>query len=651
MLLVLLLDAVLLVPQTGVSWRALDVDKNARFDRDDVAAILADGLDLPTLDVNGDGKKDARDAWELTVLLTKWDRNADLVISEPDFTPLPRLEARVDAAAVLTLARKIVDASAAPMPGFNERRIPSPLTEGKKPRTEAQYYEAGGAVALLSHDLESATWAYARSVLAAPSRASALSGLGFCLMNQGRTDDALLVLSLGLSIEPKACPLNANLGWLYARQGMLAEAEQAYQLAGEVCPRVAQYALNEAVVRVARNDRIGALRVAQRAARENPIDPEPVRLVVALDPPAAATIEELAELYEREQHGRAPTLPRWSELDERAKISAIFDSLDFQASRECDDVKRDVGRALVRQMVAVEKAVRPEWKKWEEDWARWANNHRQVIEHDLALGREAEAEVGARCADLARHAAMRKLGAGPVVLTLARSIAARERVETERRMRLPSGIVVPPNYAQQMRAGAAKGEQKTISELYGHRMALARAQLAMPATPQQPLFEPKVKALGAQGVAMLGPTIYSACITLAVKNPSYSNGEVCKSIRGVPELNFPLTGSITLSAFGIIELEIDLRDLEIKLQAGEGLVFAGTWSPKAGFGFQVGVGFDVDVGPVNVELMTYLKFGSDGAVVWDTEFSSGVGDPVSGEISWTDTTVLFPAGHEPVGAL
>jgi hypothetical protein len=105
-------------------------------------------------------------------------------------------------------------------------------------------------------------------------------------------------------------------------------------------------------------------------------------------------------------------------------------------------------------------------------------------------------------------------------------------------------------------------------------------------------------------------------------------------------------------SLGVVGVEWNSQSNEFKLQAGQGLIAAGTWSPTSGFGFQLGVGVSVTEGPFKVKAGNFIKFGSDGSINVDYKGGATVGaGPVSA--GWTDsiTIPVRAAMYEPVGTL
>ena len=100
---------------------------------------------------------------------------------------------------------------------------------------QASLMEEAGMLALSQQNLDVAQWAFARSFDLDPARDSALGNLGFTLGQQGRTGEALTLLSRARQMNPRAAATNSNIGWLFARtgqgQGALPSSREAIRLA------------------------------------------------------------------------------------------------------------------------------------------------------------------------------------------------------------------------------------------------------------------------------------------------------------------------------------------------------------------------------------------------------------------------------------
>ncbi|HYG57786.1 MAG TPA: hypothetical protein VD902_06925, partial [Symbiobacteriaceae bacterium] len=102
---------------------------------------------------------------------------------------------------------------------------------------------------------------------------------------------------------------------------------------------------------------------------------------------------------------------------------------------------------------------------------------------------------------------------------------------------------------------------------------------------------------------------------------------------------------------GIVQVEYKPNSDEVKLQVGQGLMAAGTWSPANGFGFQVGSGYNVKVGPGELSAAQWIKFGSDGSITQEIEGSASAGKGLDAGWQRSATREIRAATHEPIGAL
>ena len=129
-------------------------------------------------------------------------------------------------------------------------------------------------------------------------------------------------------------------------------------------------------------------------------------------------------------------------------------------------------------------------------------------------------------------------------------------------------------------ATAARKEfEQTVDELYTDFMR--RAARDMAAVRTRPDFDIWDGAYE-QGVILcfMAPTV--------VLKPGYSDLDKCGA---KPDSRLRLSGSIDAKlgiSLVLVGLEWAPEQNEWKLQVGEGVLVAGTWSPTRGFGFQVG---------------------------------------------------------------
>lgn len=623
------------------NWQRYDVNKDKRFDEDDKALIFKGGLWNPTIDVNADGHKDIVDAYALLLLATMWDRNADLAVSAEDFTPLPPLSLpKPDAIAARTLASTCLQELAGKVSADLDDKLKqewAPL-QIVTATDEGALYEESGALALTQHNLVVAQWAYAKACQLAPMRDSVYANLAFTLAQNARYRDALLLLVYARELQPKSGTTSNNIAWVFARNGQLDLAHQYYAEAIGLLPTVAQYHLNLGVVLLRQGDKAGARAEYEKASKLNPNDRDALFMALASNPPAPGKLATIQAQYEkgREEYNKTASADEqmtssWSELDVDAKIEEVINQAVQPVFREKYAALKELTDETKERIHKAVEPVTPKWVSAREDFDNWNKNADSAYSAVMQVIDDGNIRAKELATVFKRKEWMAVLEAGNLVLQLALTEAQAD--------------MAGYNDAQQAR----QAFEKTVDELYTQRMTYAQQQ-AVSATDTAYLnLTPDD-----QQAIMLAVAGFMPIIAAAVADENYGKGfnkaepTPLNAKVKTPGLDEPAIGL----SLGIVGVEWNTENNEFKLQAGQGLIAAGTWSPKSGFGFQMGVGISATEGPFKVKAGNFIKFGSDGSISIDYKGGATVGaGPVS--TGWTDSlsVPLRGAMYEPVGSL
>lgn len=617
-------------------WTKLDVDKNGRFDRADIEKVLGGGPDRPTLDVNGDGKKDRADATALYLALWRDDRTADLKVTADDFATPPRisLEPATDLQ-VSSLALRLV--SEARLPPGQETLIRAQWDLAKVKEPLAAMYERAGPAALLAKNLDVATWAFAKSLTLEPRRVAALNGLGFVLIEQGRDAEAAGVLARAAQLGPNVCAVQANLGFVAARANLLEDAHRAYSAAIEKCPGIAQYRLNRAFlgVRMRKPPKV-VIEDAEEASKSSPGDIEAATMIDVLDPGNAPSREEARAAWER--YRAALNAEPWSSLSPCDQGKSLLEAIDYECGEKWDAKKKNLTDELDRRLKGLAAAVMPAGQSYCADIKRWAANVKPTLRACQNVQRMAEMDAGSAFAQLMRSCNRQKVAAIPLLFELASEQAKADAKAATRVLD-----------AHQRRALGARIENAPAlaAEAYAEAMRYCYTEPVRGIALQARAISDGPQRLETRGwqqdIVAVGPFVI---MPMALAKKGYGGDCDAK----LPTLNADASLKWSLSLV-LVQIEYDFSENEVKLQVGQGLIVAGTWSPERGFGFQAGVGFDLDAGPIAASAVTYWKIGSDGSFVEETELGAGVNvgvETLGVEASTSET--LMPAQHAPVGS-
>ena len=622
------LGSLLLAPVAGAApldWRAVDVDRDGRFDQADIRRVIAQGPFSPSLDVDGDGKKDVQDAFALVTLVTRLDRTGDRAVSKEDFAKGPPLAvpepseegaARVVAAALAEAKGRV--------PADLERKLEASFATvqgGAAADARAALYDQAGAAALAMHDLDEARFGFARAATLAPRRDSALANLGFVLAEEGRYSDALVLLARARQLQPRSCTTLNNLAFVMARAGSLADALRYYGEAVALCPQGGMLHLNLGVVQLQAGQAAAARASFEQALRLSPRDADAFLLVAATAPPGPpSSMAAQAAAYEQ-RRARETEWPPWGDMDPSMQVEEVLGMARDKAREGQREAIQELKRQFADRAQATAAPALAQGRSACEDLTRCLANRDPVLRALAALRGDARRAVIDLQSVFDRKAAAAELALDSLLLqnavthAQARSVAIRN-------------------------ATAARKEfEQTVDELYTDFMR--RAARDMAAVRTRPDFDIWDGAYE-QGV------ILCFMAPMVVLKPGYSDLDKCGA---KPDSRLQLSGGVEAKlgvSLVLVGLEWAPEQNEWKLQVGQGVLVAGTWSPTRGFGFQVGTGLEITEGNLKAGAAQWIKFGSDGSISVEGEVGAGASfTTMEGGVS----SEIRAASHEPVGTL
>ena len=620
-------------------WRRYDVNGDGVIDSSDLRDLIAEGAFNPTKDVNGDGRKDMNDAWALLVSLTEWDRNADGKVNQADFGP-------VEPIALPAPDAKAADAMAQAMLKEIEPKIP--LSDRMALEREwmgfntadrkvlASLYEQAGMASLLIGNLEMAQWTFARSWVTYPERDAPLSNLGFVKAQQGAYADAMVLYARAREMNPAACTTSSNIAWVFARFDQLDDAKSYYQEAVKACPKHAQLHLNLGAVLLRRGELVKAQWEFAEAARLNPHDKEALMMVAATKPATPGTMEEYEDRYEEErkktdeEYGEGTGGPEWQHTSARERWWFIIGEAQAQIDEELRQQLKDLGQQTHDKMLKLGEPALPKGTSACDDLTRWNKNWQSSVQAMQRVENAAHARASMMATAAEKRKAAVELSLGDLLLQMVLAEAQAEMLyysdANEARhafdQKVHNDYELPMKEAAERLARAAETERLDIPDRTLLYQAVILAGLMMPFTYLDP--------------------VYSASLDKC--------GKLEAEEASKWQTNIEDGGALGIS-IAIVQLEWKPTTNEIKLQVGQGVLVAGTWSPAAGFGCQAGVGFDIKEGNLKVGGATWIKHGSDGSISVEVEGGGGVESGFGTSWQGSANYQLRAATHEPVGSL
>lgn len=617
----------------AIRWQELDADGDGRFDVADIDRMMRSGPNgQPSVDANADGKRDVADVWHMLGLLTRWDRDANGHVDGADALAagtlrLPRPPARDSVARLaLALAREY----AGRIPDLSVLQA-TMNTTWQRPAPEdsagvAGYYENVGLRALLVRNLDVATWAFAQSAARQPERATAVSNLGFVLIELGRHEDALGVLAHALELRPQSCAAHANIATVFARHRQGSDALRHYRAAAEACPNVGQYRLNVGAALMRMDSTAGALAQFRHAERLTPHDLEAQLMVWSIAPPKAPDMAEFGARWEKRRRHAAEELARegadpaanpyqpWAEVSPMERVTFLLGDAADRAQEEYESAREGVRETTQR----VTEALSAPFVQAEPSCGAlktWLGDFPDAAQKVLDVRADANRRLRSLDQVRRRRTATYQLALDPIILGLFLQ-------EAQGRM------------SSSGRAGFVEviDQYEALMEEIRRELKNAYGDAAFDIGEVDP--DGYFNEAGESG----------ARIMLGV----FAQGRPCDVRAEEMQLKYETSLGADMLLAGV---SYKPAECEVRIRAGQGLIAAGTWSPTAGFGFETGVGIEANIGPLAVGRGSYTRIGSDGSITDMTDRSAGVALPGITHVQQLGTsTPAFAAEHAPVGA-
>jgi Tfp pilus assembly protein PilF len=635
--------AALAAPGGAMHWRTLDGNHDGKFDRSDINLIVKDGLWHPSMDVNGDGKRDMADVFAMELLLTTGDRTGDGAVTADDFIlPPPLTLPEPDASAAATLITAALAEAAPNVPPGQETTLMQqwPQYATADDAVRAALWDEAGALALTVRNVDVAQWALAKACALNPQRASALSNLGFILSQRNRPANALVLLAQARKVGPATAPASNNLGWVFARNGQLDEADRYYAEAIARAPDVGQYHLNRGAVLLRKSDTAGAAREFTQACALAPGDREALMMSVAVTPAPsvdASQYEPGYQQYQAEIMKEDPDAggPAWADLRPSDKLQEILRQQQVVFRKQRDEALKALADETSQAVIAAVSAVAPQGTSAVNDWKQYWGGVAAAQYQLAALRISSRKRAGDIENQHKRRIWANKLSNDRLILQFALA-------DAQAKMAACRGSA----------ADARNVFNKTIASEYDGPMRQALQNLnSVPGSSERRVdLSPEAASLES-GLYLM----WMAIIGGAAGDPEhYGKGFFDKGPPAgvLARIKLAQEDPTFGASIGIVGLEWSPEDNAWKLQVGQGIIVAGTWSPTSGFGFQVGAGVSITEGPWKASAATYVKFGSDGSISVVDKAGAGMSGPNLGtKLGGSLSTQICGASHEPVGTL
>jgi tetratricopeptide (TPR) repeat protein len=599
-------------PLTNNEWRIYDINGDRKFDVSDINEFVARGGVGFINDLDSDGNKDLTDAFALYVKLTVLDRSGDEIVDDNDFTQIEPVQLpEPDAAAVWPLVSRIVAEALMTLPSDIEDQVFRSLLDSRTMTiTEKAYiYQETGMSALMQMNLEGAQWAYGRAYQTDNRSASALGSLAFTIAVDNKHEEALTLLAWAREIFHESGATSTTIGWIFARHGQNREALTYYQEAVEFAPKIAQYHFNLGVAYL----RVGSNKEAcKEFGIASELDPGDFKaflfryIVPEVIPPPSKTPIDLVSLkkeYELQisnlreagaTEDEVPTL--WNELSPCEMARGIAEMLERKCNDQSDKIGQSYSDEVAEKLNEIALGYAPQWKKVSEDWERyraWLMGGRKTGE---AIVIDAENALGARLASLARQTGREIMSYSEFYMecALKQAKADAETGFKEFLSRTESTPLTPESYAETKADFYQRAREEAIEECYQYPMSLGAALLKAESDPAGlPVSHVEVYP-----IQYFPLTIPDACINIQ----GYCEGEMKKPEYGESTFDNTFTLDLILASF-----EYNSNTGEWEFRLGQGIIFGVSWSPKSGYGFQVGAGLDLDFIVGGLEIAAYLE--------------------------------------------
>jgi tetratricopeptide (TPR) repeat protein len=621
------------------NWRVWDVNADGQFDKQDIDQLLADGWQTFSADLNFDGKTDPNDVFALYVKLSVLDRNGDEAVNDDDYKPLSHIELpEADYSKALAIINEIVPKAhiASGLEPDAEEKLFSFIPEDRKlsPAERCYVFQSAGLSALFQKNLQAAQWAFGRAFQVYPSSATALGNLAFTIAKdkdyENAHQDALVLLALAREYNSESAATSAMIGWIYSRHGQDSEALNFYRESVLSAPDVSQYHMNLGIawLRVGETERAYNEFVAAEERDEGdfratifkytvpPKVPPPVKPPADLKKMLEEYEEELRKL-EEEGISDDDKPEEWENLPPCDQSYVIEDILEKRYDQLHIRMMQPVADELVRKANEGYRSIFPQFKDAEADWKRYIEGAPKLIAEMYAAQLSAKITSGKVWANLCRSRGYELLGYSDFFLK-----NAQREVENTFNRRF-SEYKQLPHYVQmdlsqiklQLYQGVLEEEMRYC---YEERIRRAFNLINTEETPGE-LPRANETSIDISSIAAIPGLIITGCFN--IEGYCHDGSSYNESIFGGFGGGYDISIGVDL---WLIEFEWNLESGEWELNIGQGFIVGATWSPEAGFGVQVGVGLDVDFGPIEVNATTYLKVSQKMSARIEGELTAGV---------------------------
>jgi|GEM_PF-918977 len=598
-------------PLTDNEWRIYDINGDGKFDTSDINEFVErGGIDFIN-DLDSDGDKDLTDAFALYVKLSVLDRNCDEAVDNNDFTPIDPIEMpEPDAAAVWPLVSQIVAKALTTLPSDIEAQVfrSLPDTRTMTIKEKAYIYQETGLSALLQLNLEGAQWAYARAFQTNNRSSTALGSLAFTIAVDKRHKEALTLLAYARDLFRESGATSTTVGWIFARHGQNREALTYYLEAVEFAPKIAEYHMNLGIAYM----RVGSTKKACEEFRiASELDPGDFHAMLFTYVIPGGTPPQLTQLdlqkLKDEDNMQIQDLRDWGATEDELptpwdactpceKARKIPELLGERDGRIFNQLAQSYADELAEKGNAVIKAHAPKLKSAAEDinnwWAvaNWGQTVGKALEHN------AEITLGDKWTSMTRQRGREIISYSSFFRECALEQA---KIEGQTRSDYEENKLKDiPRTAGSILQERAENYQialeEAISQCYKDQMLTAAALLKEKNCPYS-LPTPQVEGIPWIYFPLMIPEL---CLTI----DGYCDGD--PNLPEFSESFFDDTFSLNLI---IASLEYNTSTGEWEFRVGQGIILGATWSPKSGFGGQLGVGVNAHFFGVEYEAAAFLE--------------------------------------------
>jgi tetratricopeptide (TPR) repeat protein len=646
-------DGIEAVPGMAVTWRQYDINGDGRFDAEDINDLIDSGALNIGFDLNHDGKKDMTDALALYVRLSVLDRNCDEAVDENDFIPVdPVTMPEPNAASVWSLVSRIVSENREKLPPDIEnqifRALPdfSTMTLAKK----ASIFQETGMSALLQMNLEGAQWAYGRAFQTNNRSATALGSLAFTIAVDKRHEEALTLLAYARELFHESGATSTTLGWIFARHGQNLEALIYYKEAVDFAPKVAQYHFNLGIAYLRVGYNAKAFKEFKIASELNPGDLKaflfrhiltentPARPIPSIDLEGLQLEYEL-QISELKEYGASDDeLPTpWNELSPCEMAQSVVELLERRYGKQGEQTAQSYADEVAEKLNDIALTYAPEWVKLSIDWEKFCDWMQIGRKTGAAIEHNAEIALGNMYTTLARQLGNEILSYDSFYMECALKQAKSDAVMEigELYSSTNDSPLTSASYEKVKAEIYQSSLEAAINECYKTPMITGASYLKYKRGPAAlPVSHVEVYPIEFFPLAM-----WDSILT----KPGYCDR--ADEPTEYFETSFDNTFSLDL---WIVSFEYNSTTGEWEFRAGQGIILGASWTPETGFGFQIGVGIELDMVVTSISAGAYMECYSDKLnFVTELEGSVGYGPLKAGGEIGGDYTVVDIAQCTP----